>query len=151
MAVDCRELRSQQIEALVNTVIDLFPIRHGAVLRQSPEADLGVNLERPLLAFRRDGVVHLFDFGDYTPRLLAQTFSCHTEVHGGGSGVILCSEGCPAWSGKHAAATWSSKQLSCRLVACAGAVQQSNGDVDGDTGEIRRTFSQQGTEIDDID
>jgi hypothetical protein len=54
MAVDCRELRSQQIEALVNTVIDLFPVHHGAVLRQSPEGDFRVNFESPLLAFTRD-------------------------------------------------------------------------------------------------
>ena len=62
-------------------------------------------LKGPLLAFRRDGVLHLLDLRSDAPCLLAQSLSCNTEVHGGGGGVIRCAEGCPEGCG-NAAATW---------------------------------------------
>ena len=142
MAVDCRELRSQQIEALVNTVIDLFPVHHGAVLRQSPEGDFRVNFESPLLAIWRDCIIYLLDLRCDAPSLLAQTLSSDLAVRGAGDGVIRYADGCPAWSGKHAAATWLPKQLSCRFVASSRAIKESDWNVDGETGEIGRLILQ---------
>jgi hypothetical protein len=72
VTVGLREYRTEQNKALVSSRLDLFPVRHRAVPRQSPKADLGMNLECPLLAFRRDRIVNLLDFRDYAPRPDAQ-------------------------------------------------------------------------------
>jgi hypothetical protein len=117
MSLDVRENFTEQGEPLIHASVCFLSVRHGAISRQSPKADFRMCLKGLLLSFRRHRVVYLLNLLCDPPRLLAQTLSCNSEVHGGGSGVIRCSEGCPAWSGKHAAATWLPKQLSCRLVA----------------------------------
>jgi hypothetical protein len=82
MSLDVRENFTEQGEPLIHASVCFLSVRHGTVSRQRPKADLGMNLKCPLLAIWRDRVVYLLDFRGDTPRLLAQTLSCNSEVHG---------------------------------------------------------------------
>jgi hypothetical protein len=64
---DFRKDRAQQIEPFVEASFLLLVVRHRALPVKRPEADLGVNLERPVLAIWRHCVVHLLDFGAEVP------------------------------------------------------------------------------------
>jgi len=66
------EHSAQEHDPLCGTLLCLFVVLHRAALVERPEADLGVNLERPPLAIRRDRIVHLLYLGRDAPRLLAQ-------------------------------------------------------------------------------
>jgi hypothetical protein len=62
MLLDVGEFGAQKFESVIPTRFGLLAVRHGVLPIQRPEADFGVNLERPLLAIRRHCVVHLLDF-----------------------------------------------------------------------------------------
>jgi hypothetical protein len=62
MSLDVGEYGAKKIESFVPTRFGLLVVFHGTLSVQCPEADFGVNLERPLLAIRGDRFVHLLDF-----------------------------------------------------------------------------------------
>jgi len=143
MSLDVRENFTEQSKALVHASVCFLSVRHWAIYRKSPKADLRMCLKGLLLAFRRHRVVYLLDLGHDSPCLLAQSSPRDSEIYGARLGVTFCSKGCPARSRKDAAPAWLPQQFSGCFVACSGTVQQSDGNVDAKNGEIRRTVIQQ--------
>ena len=61
MSLNVGELAEQKTEPFVKTCFLLLVVRHGVLPVQRAEADLRVNLERPLLALWRYCVIHLLN------------------------------------------------------------------------------------------
>jgi hypothetical protein len=62
MPLDLWEEGAQQIEPFFPSSWGLLIVLHGTLRIESPKTNFGMNLERPLLAIRRDRIVHLLDF-----------------------------------------------------------------------------------------
>src|SRR5664280_3370130 len=61
MSLDVREKFTEQGEPLIHASVCFLSVGHWAISRQSPKADFRMCIKGLLLAFRRDGVVHLLD------------------------------------------------------------------------------------------
>ena len=151
MSLDFGEFGAQKINSFVSARFSLLVMRHRALPVQHPETNFGVNLERPLLAIRRDHVVHQLDFRAYVERLLTQAPSRPLPIDGTRRFVGLCLHCGSTRRGEDAAATRRTEFSAGFLVASSGTIEEPDRDVDGNASEIIGTFSQQCWEIDHLD
>ena len=70
------------MKSVIPTCFLLLVVQHRGLTVQRPEANLGMNLERPLLALWRHCGAHLLDFRPYMERLLAQPSSRLLAIDG---------------------------------------------------------------------
>src|ERR1039458_3401125 len=99
MALNVGEDGGQKLESVIPARFGLLIVPHGALPVEFPETNLGMNLERPLLALWRHCVVHLLDLPCNSPCLLTQAPFRHLQIDRACLGVVLCSQnsGRPSW------------------------------------------------------